>query len=63
MGESSPTSIDGLFDDNGYLSLKHRSQEPDDHDQTATQHQHGDNQKDDANSNIHEVGIHKEVLA
>lgn len=63
MESSSPTSVDGLLDDNGYLPLKHRGQELDDHDQTATEHQQGGDQKDDANNKIQEVGIHKEVLA
>lgn len=60
---SSPTSVDGLLDDNSYLPLKHRGQEPDDHDQTTTEHQQGTDQQDDANNNIQEFGIHKEVLA
>lgn len=58
-----PTGIDGLLNDSSYLSLEHGAQELDDQDQTATEHEQGGHQQDNADDNIREVGIHKDVLA
>lgn len=63
VGGGAPTSVNGLLDDSSYLPLEHRGQELDDHDQTATEHQQGSYQQDDANKKVREVGIHKDVLA
>lgn len=41
MRGSVPTSVEGLLDDNGYLSPEHGAQELDDHDQAATEDQQG----------------------
>lgn len=60
---STPTGVNGLLDDNRQLPLEHGAQDLDDHDQTATEHQQGGYQQDEANEKIGEAGIHKEVLA
>lgn len=62
-GDNAPTGVDGLLDDNSYLSLKHGAQELDDQDQTATEHEQRGYQQDDADDKIREVGIHKDMLA
>lgn len=58
-----PTSIKGLLDDNGHLSLEHRAQELDYNNQTATEDHQGGSKQDDAHSKIWEIEIHKDVLA
>lgn len=45
------------------MSLEHGAQELDDQDQTATEHEQGGHQQDNADDNVWEVGIHKDVLA
>lgn len=63
MGHSEPTCVERLLDDDGYLPLKNGGQNLDNHDQAAAEDQQGDQQQDDANNQIRETGIHKDVLA
>lgn len=57
------TSIKGLLDDSGNLSPEHRTQQFDNHDQTAAKDQQGDSEQDDAHSEVWEAEIHEDVLA
>ena len=56
------TSVQDLLDDGSHLSLQHGIEQFDNEDETGTEHQQRQSQKDQTHCQVRQIHIHKQML-